>query len=215
MHFSLEEWSDFARQRATDESAAAMQSHLDRGCAECAGVVAMWRSVLDVAGRESQFEAPESGVRYARALFSVAGPQKQESLPVRFARLVFSSFAEPLREGVRGAEANTCHLLFEEGNWLLDLHMKPHPERYRISVAGQILERLQTKPAYDGHSVSILHEKVELARAETNEFGEFQLEFTPGDELLLSVKLSGESVLVSALPGFTARSVSVPSERRQ
>lgn len=214
MHFTLEEWSDFARQRATDESAAAMQSHLDRGCAECAHIEAMWRSVLAVAGRESRFEAPESGVRYARALFSVAGPQKPESLPVRFARLVFSSFAEPLREGVRGAESGTCHLLFEEGNWLLDLHLKPHPERYRVSMVGQILERLQTRPAYDGHSVAIVHEKVELVRAETNEFGEFQLEFSPDDELLLSVRLSGESVLVSALPGFTAKSAAVPAERR-
>jgi hypothetical protein len=201
-HYSLEEWSDFARNRISSESMAEMQSHLDSGCAVCAQVSGMWMSVLEVASRESGFEAPEPGVRHAKAIYSIVGPQRAESLPVRFARLVFSSFAEPLREGVRGGDASTCHLLFEEGNWLLDLHLKPQAERRLVSVAGQILERLQSEPAYDGHTVAVLRENVELARAATNEFGEFQLEFSPADDLMLAVNLKGESVMVSALPAY-------------
>lgn len=123
--------------------------------------------------------------------------------PLRMARLVFSTLGEPLRAGVRGAaEAATCYLLFEEGNWLLDLHVKPQAESNRVSVAGQILERQQSEPAYDGFTVAVLREKVELASTKTNEFGEFQLEFSPADDLLLTVVLEGRPVLASALPSL-------------
>jgi hypothetical protein len=202
-HYSLEEWADFARRRTSGESAAEMQSHLDEGCAACAEVSGLWSSVLEVASRETGLEAPESGVGYAKSIYAIAGPPKADSLPVRFARLVFSSFAEPLREGIRSSEASTCHLLFEEGNWLLDVHLKPHAERRLVSVAGQILERSLSAPAYDGHSVAVLCEKVELARGTTNEFGEFQLEFSPRDHMMLTVNLKGESLMVSALPAYT------------
>ena len=47
-------------------------------------------------------------------------------------------------------------------------------------------------------------EQEELARATTNEFGEFQLEFSPADGLLLTVSLKGESLMVSALPAYTS-----------
>lgn len=203
-HYSLEEWADFARVRASGETVALMQSHLDQGCAACSEVLKMWRSVLQVAGREAGFEAPASGVRCAKTMFHLARPERVESLPIRLARLVFSSFAEPLREGVRSSEASACHLLFEEGNWLLDLHVKPQAERHVVSLAGQILEREQSEPAYSGNTVAVMREKDELARTTTNEFGEFQLEFRPGGDLLLTVILEGKSVLVSALPGFTS-----------
>jgi hypothetical protein len=114
---------------------------------------------------------------------------------------VFSSSAEPLRAGVRGAGAPTCHLLFEEGNHLLDLHMKPETERSLVSLAGQILDRTQSDRVYENSSVAVLRQNQEVARTATNEFGEFQLEFPPGDNLMLTVSLEEEFVLVSALPG--------------
>jgi hypothetical protein len=203
-HYSPEDWADFARQRATPESVAKMQGHLDEGCAACALVLGMWRSVLEVAAREPGFQVPESGVRCAKALYNIARPEKAGGLPLRMARLVFSSFAEPLREGVRGAEASTYHLLFEEGNWLLDLHVKPQAELNRISVAGQILDRMQADRVYENSTVAILREREELARTTTNEFGEFQMEFSPANDVILTVGLEGQAVLVSALPGQAA-----------
>jgi hypothetical protein len=199
-HYSLEEWSDFARNRASAESAAKMQRHLDEGCDACARVLEMWRSVLEVARRETDFQVPESGVQYARALYGIARPERPDSLPVRLARLVFSSSEEPLREGVRGAAAATTHLLFEEGNYMLDLHLKPEAERNLVSMAGQILDREHPDHVYENSAVAILRQNDELARTATNEFGEFQLVFSPGGNLMLTVNLEGEGVLVSALP---------------
>jgi hypothetical protein len=201
MHYSLEEWTDFARNRASAETAARMQRHLDEGCAACAQVLGMWRSVLEVASRQTGFQVPESGVQSAKALYRIARPERADSLPVRLARLVFSSSGEPLRDGVRGAAAATSHLLFEEGNRLLDLHMKPDSGRSLVSVAGQILDRAHPDHVYENSIVTILRQNDELARTATNEFGEFQLEFSPGDNLMLTVNLEGEAVLVSVLPG--------------
>ncbi len=201
MHYSLEEWTDFARNRASAETAARMQRHLDEGCAACAQVLGMWRSVLEVASRQTGFQVPESGVQSAKALYRIARPERADSLPVRLARLVFSSSGEPLRDGVRGAAAATSHLLFEESNRLLDLHMKPDAGRSLVSVAGQILDRAHPDHVYQNSIVTILRQNDELARTATNEFGEFQLEFSLGGNLMLTVNLEGEAVLVSVLPG--------------
>jgi hypothetical protein len=160
----------------------------------------MWRSVLKAAGRETDFQVPESGAQRAKAFYRIARPERADSLPLRFARLVFSSSAEPLREGVRSGEASTSHLLFEEGNYVIDLHIKAETERNLVSVAGQFLDRAKPDRVYENNVVTILRQDEELARTATNEFGEFHLEFVPGGELMLAVKLEGQSVLVSGLP---------------
>jgi hypothetical protein len=196
----LEEWADFARGRAVAEFMTKMQGHLDEGCAPCAEVLGIWTTTLRVASRERDFEAPASGVRFAKALYGIAQPEKRDSVPLLFARLVFSSFAEPLREGVRGAGSSSSHFLFEEGNWLLDLHVKPLAEGDLISVAGQIFDRVHADRVYEGGAVAVLREKKELARTTTNEFGEFQLEFSQGDDLIITVDLQGECVLATSLP---------------
>jgi hypothetical protein len=204
-HYSLEEWSDFARGRAPEASLAEMQRHLDEGCASCAQVMEMWRSVLEVASRETGFQVPEADVKCAKALFRIARPDRADSLPLRLAHLVFSSSAEPLRAGVRGAGASTSHLLFEEGNYVLDLHIKPEAERNLVSVAGQILDRTQSDRLYQNSVVAVRRENQELAQTATNQFGEFHLEFPPGDNLMLTLSLEGEFVLVSALPAREPR----------
>lgn len=200
-HFSLEDWADFARGRAPADAATRMQQHLEEGCAECAQTLEMWRGVLEVAGREVLFDVPEAGVRCAEALFNLAPPAKASETVLQVARLVFSSFWQPVREGVRSAGASSCHLLFEGGRFLLDLHIKPPAAKGGpVSVAGQILDREQTETVCENHAVAVMRERTEVARTTTNEFGEFQLEFNAGGELMLTVSLEANSVLVSPLP---------------
>ena len=142
---------------------------------------------------------PEALVERVTQLLAVGGIQ-----PVRLARLVFCTFAGPLREGVRGPEAAACHMLFEEGNWLVDLHLKPQPDRNQMYIAGQVLERSPSEPLAPGHTIAVVRENVDLARATTNDLGEFQLEFIPGEDVVLMVNLPGESVLVANLQEFAA-----------
>lgn len=177
-----------------------MQRHLDEGCATCSEILAMWTRVLEVAAREKDFQVPESGVYCAKALYSVAQPEVSAMFPLRFARLVYSNGAVPLREGIRHSGESTFHALFEEGNYVLDLYIKPHDGRNLVSAVGQILDREQSDRVYENSNVTVLREGEVVARTTTNEFGEFHLTFRPGDNLLLTVSLEGECVLVSVLP---------------
>jgi hypothetical protein len=199
-HFSLEDWSDFARGRAPAKSEESMQRHLDEGCAACSEILAMWTRVLEVAGRERDFQVPETCVYYAKALYSVAQSEVSAIFPLRFSRLVHSSTAVALREGIRHSGGSTFHSLFEEGNYVLDLYIKPHDGRNLVSAVGQILDRAQSDRVYENSNVTIMREGDVVARTTTNEFGEFHLTFRPDDNLLLTVSLEGECVLVSALP---------------
>jgi hypothetical protein len=175
----------------------------------------MWESVLEVASRDIGFQLPDPGAEQAKTLYRIARPERADSLPLRFARLVFPSSAEPLREGVRSAQASTSHLLFEEGNYLLDLHMKPETERNVVSMAGQILDRADSDRVYENSTVTILRRTELLARTVTNQFGEFHLEFSPVDDPMLTVRLEGKVVLVSHLPGSSARRSTDPPEARR
>jgi hypothetical protein len=72
-------------------------------------------------------------------------------------------------------------------------------------VAGQILDRAESLRVYANSSVAVLRQMAELARTTTNDLGEFQLEFPPDDNLMLTVHLEGKTVLVSALPALNPR----------
>uniref|UniRef100_Q022I8 Uncharacterized protein n=1 Tax=Solibacter usitatus (strain Ellin6076) TaxID=234267 RepID=Q022I8_SOLUE len=143
---------------------------------------------------------PEAGVYCAKVLYRVARPEIPASLPLRMARLVYSSCAGLAPEGVRHSGDSSFHALFEEGDYVLDLYLKPHEGRDLVSAVGQILDRAQSDRLYENSNVTVLREGEVVARTTTNGFGEFHLTFAPADNLMLTVSLEGECVLVSVLP---------------
>ena len=197
-HFSLEEWADFGRGRTAAEARARMEQHLEQGCAACARVLKLWNGVLEVAAREDAFEPPRDMVRCAKALFAAFPPATSPSLSVRVARL--AGFRQPALEGVRGSEPGASHYLFKEGVLLLDMHLQPRVPSETVSMVGQVLDSTQVDRRFENRSVALMREKDAVARATTNEFGEFYLEFKPGEDLLLVIELEDKSYLVSHLP---------------
>ena len=159
----------------------------------------MWTKVLEVASREKDLEVPESGVRCAKALYGITQLGIPATFPLRIARLVYSNSEGLVREGVRNSGEAPFHALFDEGNYVLDLYLKAHEGRDLVSAVGQILDRAQADRMYENTSVTVLREGEVVARTATNEFGEFHLTFRPGDNLMLTVSLDGECVLVSVL----------------
>jgi len=197
-HFSLEEWADFGRGRAPADTRFAMEKHLQAGCASCEQVMELWKGVLEVAAKEHSFEPPESTVRCAKALFSAFPPLPAATLGLRVARL--ASFARPALAGVRGSEPGASHLLFKEGSLLLDMHLQPRVASQTVSMVGQVLDSTRTDKRFDFRPVALLRKKDALVRTATNEFGEFSLEFKPGEDLILVIELENRSYLVSHLP---------------
>jgi hypothetical protein len=184
-HFSLEAWTDFARNQTPDADRLPMQEHLD-SCQECAETVRRFRKLAELAGREPGYLPP--------------APAEKPSWDIQIARLVTSAFQQPALEGVRGGPAPVRHLLYRRGALLLDMHMEPRPECELVAMIGQLLEPEQPDAEFGSRPVAVLKGSDELARTVTNQFGEFQLEFCPGENLMLVVDLEREVILVSPLP---------------
>ncbi len=197
-HFSLEEWADFGRGRASLDARAEMEQHLAQGCARCAQALDLWKSVLEMARQEERFEPPANAVRCAKALYGAVAPAKAGKLSLRIARL--AGFGQPALEGVRGAAPAASHFLFQEGALMLDMYMQPQPGSEVVSMVGQLLDSTRPDKRFENQPVTVMRESNALASTTTNEFGEFRVEFKPAEDLLLTIELENDLYLVSPLP---------------
>jgi hypothetical protein len=145
---------------------------------------------------------PESGVRFAKALYHLAPPPTSPGLRVEVARLVFPAFHDLAAQGVRAAALSKRHFLFQRGDLLLDVQIELRPESGRVSMAGQLLDPVHPSNRFAERPVSLVCENSELARAVTNQFGEFHVEFKPAEDVMLVINLESESLLVTPLPSF-------------
>ena len=75
-HFGIAQWVDFARALAPEAEQAAMREHLADGCAECRQIVDFCHKVAAVCGGMQGYEAPESAVGLARAIFPTQAPPR-------------------------------------------------------------------------------------------------------------------------------------------
>ncbi|HKE27306.1 MAG TPA: hypothetical protein VKB88_33355 [Bryobacteraceae bacterium] len=199
-HFSLEEWADYGRGRMAQEQSGRMERHLAQGCESCSQALKLWKGVLQAASREDAFEPPKHILRCARSLYGAFPLAIKSSLRLRVAQL--AGFNQPAPVGVRASGAGPVgsHFLFREGSLLLDMRMQPKPASDAVSVIGQVLDSSKQDARFGNRAVSLVRESDALARTTTNEFGEFQLEFTPAEDLLVIIELEDESYLVSHLP---------------
>jgi hypothetical protein len=197
-HFSVEEWADFGRGRISPEARSRMEQHLQQGCQSCSETLQVWSGVLEVAARDEAFEPPAGALRCAKALYGVLPPQPAGGLSMAIAQMV--RFRQPAMAGVRACGSVTGHVLFKEGSLLLDLHLQTRPASQTVSIVGQLVDSTQLDRRFDNRSVALMREKDLLARTTTDEFGEFQLEFEPREDLLLMVEVENKSYLVSRLP---------------
>jgi len=89
-HFTLDDWTDFARDIVERGKGTAMKSHLEAGCTSCAAVVSLWQRVYMMAGRELAYGPPESVVRHSKATFSLHMASKNR--PKRGASYCLTAF---------------------------------------------------------------------------------------------------------------------------
>jgi hypothetical protein len=200
-HFELENWVDFARGQFASEVVPRMQQHLNTGCEPCSRTARFWRRVVAFAARERKFNPPERDLRLAKALYHAFVPDEGQSWTLRIAHLLGQG--QPAPAGVRGLGPSSNHYLFQEGEVLLDVQVDNQPERGVVRMAGQVFDPVHPEQHFEGKFVSLRHENEIVANSITGRFGEFQLQFSPQQTLLLVVELERKSYLVSALPAVT------------
>jgi len=197
-HFPLETLADFSRERVSGEARAAIERHLAEGCPRCTEVVKLWNTVVELAQREPAFEPPEDAVRCAKALYGAMPSLKSPPFRLRLAHL--AGFGMPALEGVRGAGPAANHFLFREGTLLLDMYIHTQDPSGVVSMVGQLLDSTHPDRRFENQPVAVFRKRDALAHTTTNEFGEFHLEFQPGEDLLLTIELDDQSYVVSPLP---------------
>ena len=195
-HFGLEDWADFARQVIGSERKAAMQRHLDEGCEDCRKAMQMWRNVSEISSREAAYQPPESSLRVAKAYYAAYGSYRQPSPFTKIARLTFDTSGQAVPSGIRAAGLAPRQLLYEAGKMRVDLRLDLEDQPGRISLMGQILDSSGSEQGFFDVSIAVLRGNETLALATTNQYGEFQAEFSGGDQQSFRLEIGGEYTLV-------------------
>ena len=197
-HFDDAAWSDFVRKVVPSEAALEMQRHVDAGCQQCQAVVATWTGVYSVANKEAAYTPPADAVRIVTSQFIEFARQREKR---QWARLVFDSSLQPLAAGLRGA-VSARQFLYETDELYVDLRIEPHKEAARLFLVGQILNRGQGRHRAQEIPVQLLKGNLAIAGTATNQFGEFQLEFDPGQDLCLAIRPEETPEIVLPLYGI-------------
>ena len=204
-HFSEEQWADFARRRrANDEEPVRMQQHLQAGCEPCAETLGFWAAVVDLAGREASYQAPDDVVARMKERFALHRPAGLLERAARSAALVFDSFRQPALAGIRAGGSSPRQMLYKAGRFAIRLEVDRDRDPGRVSVVGQIVDESAPQNALPDVPVLLTGGEGPVDWTVTNGLGEFQLESDPSDNLRLTIEVPEIGTL--SLPGLLVAS---------
>lgn len=185
-HYELSEWADFVHELAPPSQSSRMEQHLE-DCRLCRHQVEFITKVARAAVADAGVQLPEHVFRLAKSIFALHEPEKGSSWSRIIARLVYDSFREPLPAGIRGTHRISRQAMYEAGDYCLDLKMEHEQGSAKVLLVGQIANAKQPERGIENVPVLLMSGKSTLARAVSNEFGEFQMEFASGKRLKLLV----------------------------
>jgi hypothetical protein len=195
-HFSITEWTDFARGLVTAEQRSSMQRHLDENCGRCKKTVGMWTSLLAFAEREASYEPPDSALRVVNSYLAPFKLASRDSGLLRLAKCTFDSLESMAVEGFRGSEPALQQLMYQCGNVFIDLRIEPKPATRSVALAGQVLEAGEPGSGLADIPVSLLSFEETWLETRTNQLGEFHFSFPPAQHLRLLFGMKGAAWLV-------------------
>jgi hypothetical protein len=194
IHFTAEEWFEFARDSALAEQRLSMHRHLEQGCDACRKLLGMWQEILAIGAREASFRPPGEAVHFAKAAFGPRERVKWFPMIAEAARLIFDSMLDPIPSAIRGAVVSTQHFLQEAKPFVVDLQVNNDPARKRIHLIGQVLNSAQRENVSEVE-VFVLNGEDLVANVMSNKSGEFELEFREDENLQVFVDVRGRKVI--------------------
>lgn len=187
-HFSEEAWTDLVRGVSSPNTKREIDDHLASGCLDCVTACGMWAKVFSIASNEASLAPPDYAVRMAKLAFPASEPAPG---PWSLASLVFDSLNQPLTAGVRSGATDSRQLMFEAEGTMVDFVLDMG-QSGTVSLIGQVVDKHGTKVAPRRVAVILWAESGQpIVETSANEFGEFQLEFAPQDQLRVSVEIVG------------------------
>jgi hypothetical protein len=197
-HFTAQEWVDFVRDAVRKDQKALMQAHLNSGCQRCQREARTWLRVRETASRQRASEPDDSAVRFVKGSFALSRERRPKHSRRCFAEVLFDSSLEPLPVGVRSAASSSRQLLFGVEDLRIDLRLEPKIDSENVSLIGQILDSADPTKSRMTASVALLKAGRVVSEANTNRFGEFQLECGLAARMELRVTLpNGKEAYIS------------------
>ena len=200
-HYEVGEWSDFARNVLSPMDRTEMEEHLAAGCVECSGQLEFVRRVAATATAEMAYErvTPDLAIA-ARRVFNKrpAGarwPDKAiQALQILMAHLTYDSTLDLQPAGARANRAASRQMLYEAGDFCLDLRFDRERDSPQVMLVGQVANKKNPKFSVAKLPVLILSGQKVITQTASNEFGEFSLEYIPRPNLRLCVPLTEAGV---------------------
>ena len=189
-HFNIVQWVDFSRGLSEPTDRASMEDHLSSGCHKCGRLAQGLLKLKEVAGSEARYQVPNHAVHYAKAIHSLRRPEKVQILPHILTRLIYDSFREPLPVGIRSQRSILRHTRYEAGDYCLELRQEHERDGSQVTLIGQIANLKEPARLLPDVSVVLSSRKKIVARAASNQFGEFLMSYAPEAHLRLYVQLT-------------------------
>jgi len=153
--------------------------------------------VAATAARETEEALPAGVESSARALFLLHRPERIGLLPRLAATLVQGGHLQPAPAGLRGLRQFSHQALYEAGDYALDVRLDHEAPARHVSLIGQISDRRQPSRRFGDTPVVLLSGGKVVAHAQSNRFGEFQVEYEPTARLRLCVAVNEGRIEVS------------------
>ena len=193
-HFPEQTWADFVRGTLPPATARDVERHVAAGCRDCRLALDFWQEVQTIVRQERTYTPPEGSVRRAKLEFRFGQPPEPQEWTL--ASVVLDSFLEPSPAGLRGGSSPSRQVVYEGEGLTVDLRFDRQLRSTKVCVSGQVLDRESAQAAVEHVAVVLWSDKGKsVAVTEANEFGEFQLEFEPHDQLRLSIAMAGRRTL--------------------
>jgi hypothetical protein len=187
-HFEIHEWADYVRGLSDEAVRTAMKKHLETGCRRCQGMAGTFEKLVSTIAGDHSPEVPAHVVHNAEALFAMHAPEKI-TFAHRIARLVQDSFRTPLPAGVRSQRGMNRQALYTSGDFCIDVRLEHERGAKTVSLTGQLASTKNPTMMLGDVPVALMSGRELLARAKTNEFGEFQLHYEPKGRLRLHLPI--------------------------
>jgi hypothetical protein len=187
-HFETHEWADYVRGLSDESTQTAMKKHLETGCRRCQDIAGTFEKLVSAIAGDRSPEVPAHVVHNAEALFAMHRPERV-TFAHKIARLVQDSFRTPLPAGVRSQRGMNRQALYESGDFCVDVRLEHERGAKTVSLTGQLANTKNPAMTLRDIPVSLMSGRELLARAKTNEFGEFQLHYEPKGRLRLHLPM--------------------------
>jgi hypothetical protein len=161
---TLEEMFALIRGTMETSAQAALQGHISSGCATCAENYRWLTELLAVTGQDDSFDFSEEAIAWSVAQFSAASASAPSRVQI-LARLVFDNLLPARVVEVRSmsAPAVSRQILYEAGNYDVDLRLEQFEAPRSILLLGQIASKLKKPDELGGLSVEMTRHASEAA----------------------------------------------------